>query len=105
MTRKTILNQGSIALFALGLAMAPAAMVSADTSLAEAKTFLAAPGSLTAAVNAAETHSGGKAMNAEFEDDGAEAGMYKIEIVTPDGKASEYLVNPADNSVRPYHDD
>lgn len=44
-------------------------------------------------------------MNAEFEDDGAEAGMYKIEIVTPDGKASEYLVNPADNSVRPYHDD
>ena len=101
MKRNTILTLGSSALLSLGVLGGAATMAFADTSPAEAQAFLAAPGSLSAAVSAAETQAGGKAMSADFENDGAEAGMYKVEIVMPDGTVSEHLVNPADNSVKP----
>ncbi|WP_323005018.1 hypothetical protein [Pseudorhodobacter sp.] len=99
MKRNTILALGSTALMSLGL-LTGATMALADTSPAEAKAFLAAPGSLSAAVSAAETSTGGKAMSADFEEDGADAGMYEVEIVMPDGTVTEHLVNPADNSVK-----
>ncbi|WP_323036433.1 hypothetical protein [Pararhodobacter sp.] len=100
MKRTTILALGTSTLMSLGLLGGAATMALADTSPAEAQVFLAAPGSLTAAVSAAEASSGGKAMSAEFEEDGTDAGMYEVEIVMPDGSVAEYLVNPADNSVR-----
>lgn len=99
MKRNTILTLGSSALMSLGLIAGAATMAHAETSAAEAKAFLAAPGSLSAAVSAAETQSGGKAMSADFEDNGANAGMYEVEVVMPDGTVSDHLVNPADNSV------
>ncbi len=100
MKRTTILTLGSSALMSLGLLAGAATMAAADTSAAEAKVFLAAPGSISAAISAAEAKSGGKAMSAEFEEDGTNAGMYEVEIVMPDGTMSEHLVNPADNSVK-----
>ncbi len=100
MKRTTILTLGSGALMSLGLLAGAATIASADTSAAEAKAFLAAPGSISAAISAAEAQSGGKAMSADFEEDGANAGMYEVEIVMPDGTVSEHLVNPADNSVK-----
>ena len=100
MKRTTILTLGSSALMSLGLLAGAATMAAADTSAAEAKAFLAAPGSISAAINAAEAQSGGKAMSAEFEEDGTTVGMYEVEIVMPDGTVSEHLVNPADNSVK-----
>ncbi len=100
MKRNTILALGSSALISLAMLGGAATMASADTSAAEAKAFLAAPGSLSAAISAAETSSGGKAMSADFEEDGANAGMYEVEIVMPDGTVSEHLVNPADNTVK-----
>jgi hypothetical protein len=99
MKRNTILALGSTALMSLGL-FGGATMALSDTSPAEANAFLAAPGSLSAAVSAAETSTGGKAMSADFENDGADAGMYQVEIVMPDGTVTEHLVNPADNSVK-----
>jgi hypothetical protein len=100
MTRNAILTLGTGALLSLGLLGGAASMAIAGTSAAEAKAFLAAPGSLSAAINAAETSTGGKAMSADFEEDGANAGMYEVEIVMPDGTMSEHLVNPADNTVK-----
>lgn len=100
MKRNAILTLGSGALISLGLLGGAATMASADTSAAEAQAFLDAPGSLSAAVSAAETSTGGKAMSADFEEDGTNAGMYEVEIVMSDGTASEHLVNPADNSVK-----
>ncbi len=100
MKRNTILALGSTALMSLSLLGGAATMALADTSPAEAKAFLAAPGSLSAAISAAETSTGGKAMSADFEEDGANAGMYEVEIVMPDGTVSEHLVNPADNAVK-----
>lgn len=96
MKRNTILTLGSAALMSLGMM---GGVAFADTSPAEAQAFLAAPGSLSAAVSAAETSTGGKAMSAEFEDDGADAGKYEVEIVMPDGAVTKHLINPADNSV------
>ena len=101
MKRNTILALGSSALMSLGLLAGAATIATADTSAAEAQAFLAAPGSLSAAISAAEMQTGGKAMSADFEEDGANAGMYEVEIVMPDGTVSEHLVNPADNSVKP----
>ncbi|WP_415183445.1 PepSY domain-containing protein [Phaeovulum sp.] len=100
MKRNAILTLGSAALMSLGLLGGAVTMASADTSPAEAQAFLAAPGSLSAAVSAAETSTGGKAMSADFEEDGVDAGMYEVEIVMPDGTVTEHLVNPADNSVK-----
>ena len=100
MKRKTILTLGSSALISLGLLGGATTMALADTSPAEAKAFLAAPGSLSAAITAAETSSGGKAMSADFESEGADSGMYEVEIVMPDGTVTEHLVNPADGSVK-----
>jgi hypothetical protein len=99
MKRNTILALGTSALISLSLLGGAATMAYADTSPAEAQAFLAAPGSLSAAVAAAEASTGGKAMSADFEDDGAYAGMYEVEIVMPDGTVAKYLVNPADNTV------
>lgn len=100
MKRNAILTLGTGALLSLGLLGGAASMAIAGTSAAEAKAFLAAPGSLSAAISAAETSTGGKAMSADFEEDGANAGMYEVEIVISDGTVSEHLVNPADNSVK-----
>lgn len=100
MKRNAILTLGTGALLSLGLLGGAASMALAGTSAAEAKAFLAAPGSISAAISAAESSTGGKAMSAEFEEDGAAAGMYEVEIVMPDGTVSEHLVNPADNSVK-----
>lgn len=100
MKRNAILTLGTGALLSLGLLGGAASMAMAGTSAAEAKAFLAAPGSLSAAIAAAETSTGGKAMSADFEEDGANAGMYEVEIVMTDGTVSEHLVNPADNSVK-----
>lgn len=100
MKRNTILSVGSSALISLAMLGGAATMASADTSAAEAQAFLAAPGSLSAAVSAAEASTGGKAMSAEFEDDGANAGMYEVEIVMPDGTVTDHLVNPADNLIK-----
>ncbi|MBB3996107.1 hypothetical protein GGR95_003775 [Sulfitobacter undariae] len=99
MKRNTIIALGSSALMSLSLIAGAATIASADTSVEEAQAFLAAPGSISAAINAAETSTGGKAMSADFEEDGANAGMYEVEVVMPDGTTSEHLVNPADNSV------
>lgn len=101
MKRNTLRALGSSALISLSLLGGAATMAYADTSPAEAQAFLAAPGSLSAAITAAEAKTGGKAMSAGFEEDGANAGMYDVEIVMPDGTVAEYLVNPADNSVKP----
>ena len=100
MNRKTIVNLGSSTLICLGMLGGAATMSAAGTSPAEAKAFLAAPGSLSAAVGAAEKSTGGKAMSATFEEDGAAPGVYEVEIVMPDGTVSDHLVNPADNSVK-----
>ena len=100
MKRNAFLAPGTAALLALGLFGGVASMAIAGTSAADAKAFLAAPGSLSAAITAAETSTGGKAMSADFEEDGANAGMYEVEIVMSDGTVSEHLVNPADNSVK-----
>ncbi len=100
MKRNAILALGTGALLSLGLLGGAASMAIAGTSVAEAKAFLAAPGSITAAISAAESSTGGKAMSADFEEDGANAGMYEVEVVMPDGTVSEHLVNPADNSVK-----
>lgn len=101
MKRNAIFTLGTGALLSLGLLGGAASMALAGTSAAEAQAFLAAPGSLSAAISAAESSTGGKAMSADFEEDGANAGMYEVEIVMPDGTVSEHLVNPADNSVKP----
>lgn len=100
MKRNAILTLGTGALLSLGLLGGATSMAAAGTSAAEAQAFLAAPGSLSAAISAAESSTGGKAMSADFEEDGANAGMYEVEIVMPDGAVSEHLVNPADNSVK-----
>ncbi len=105
MNRKTILTLGSSALLSLGLISGAATMAAADShsaqsDAAEAQAFLAAPGSITAAITAAEAQSSGKAISAEFEDDGADAGWYSVEIVMADGTMTELLVNPADGTVK-----
>jgi uncharacterized membrane protein YkoI len=105
MDRKKILTLGTSALLSIGLITGAATMAAAEShskgdDAAEAQTFLAAPGSITAAITAAETQSGGKAMSAEFETDGANAGWYEVEIVTADGAMTELLVNPADGTVK-----
>lgn len=105
MKRTTILTLGSSALMSFALLAGAATMSSADTDAAEAQAFLAAPGSISAAISAAETQSGGKAMSAEFEEDGTNVGMYEVEIVMADGTISEHLVDPADNSVKPARKD
>lgn len=101
MKRTTFLAMGTTALMSLGLLGGAATVALADTSPAEAQFFLAAPGSLSAAVAAAEASTGGKAMSVDFEEDGTDAGMYEVEIVMPNGTVTEHLVNPADNSVKP----
>ncbi|WP_322866602.1 PepSY domain-containing protein [Aquicoccus sp. G2-2] len=100
MKRNAILTLGTGALISLGLLGGAASMASAGTSATEAQAFLTAPGSLSAAVSAAEKSTGGKAMSADFEEDGANTGMYDVEIVMSDGTVSDHLVNPADNSVK-----
>lgn len=103
MNRKTILTLGSSALISLGLLGGAATIASANQNaandMAEAQAFLAAPGSLNDAVIAAETKTGGKAMSASFESDDANAGMYEVEIVMPDGTMMAAVVNPADGSA------
>ena len=103
MNRKTILTLGSSALISLGLLGGAATIASANQNaandMAEAQAFLAAPGSLNDAVIAAETKTGGKAMSASFESDEANAGMYEVEIVMPDGTMMAAVVNPADGSA------
>ncbi|MFT6676020.1 MAG: putative membrane protein YkoI [Sulfitobacter sp.] len=105
MNRKTILKLGTSALLSLGLVAGAATMAAADShadksDAAEAQTFLAAPGSIAAAITAAEEQSGGKAMSADFETDGADAGWYDVEVVMADGTMTELLVNPADGTVK-----
>lgn len=105
MNRNKILTLGTSALLSIGLISGAATMALADShkgndDAAEAQAFLASPGSIAAAITAAETQSGGKAMSAEFEDDGGDAGWYSVEIVMADGTMSELLVNPADGTVK-----
>ena len=105
MNRKTILTLGTAALLSLGMVGGAATMAAADShngndNAAEAQAFLAAPGSIHDVITAAETQSGGKAMSAEFEDDGTDAGWYEVEIVMADGTMSKHLVNPADGTVK-----
>lgn len=105
MNRNKILTLGTSALLSIGLISGAATIAAADShskgdDAAEAQTFLAAPGSIAAAITAAETQSGGKAMSAEFETDGADAGWYEIEVVAADGTMTELLVNPADGTVK-----
>lgn len=104
MKRKTILTLGSSTLLSLGLLGGAATMASAEqrtdsSDMAEVQAFMAAPGSITEAIAAAETQSGGKAVSAEFESDQANAGMYEVEIVMTDGTTSTLVMNPADGSV------
>ena len=103
MNRKTILTLGSSALISLGLLGGAATIATANQNaandMAEAQAFLAAPGSLNDAVIAAEPTTGGTAMRASFESDEANAGMYEVEIVMPDGTMMAAVVNPADGSA------
>ncbi|MGR3723723.1 hypothetical protein LGT41_0015665 [Abyssibius alkaniclasticus] len=105
MKRNTITKIGASALLALGLVGGAATMASANShskagDTAEAQSFLAASGSIADAIAAAEAQSGGKAMTAEFESDGPDAGWYKVELALADGSVSELLVNPADGTVK-----
>ena len=105
MDRKKILTLGTSALLSIGLISGAVTMAAADShakdaNAAEAQTFLAAPGSITKAITAAQAHSGGKAMSADYESDGATAGWYEVEVVAADGTISELLVNPADGTVK-----
>ena len=105
MNRNTITKISASALLALGLVGGAATMASADShsksgDAEEAQSFLAASGSIADAIAAAEAQSGGKAMTAEFESDGPDAGWYKVELALADGSVSELLVNPADGTVK-----
>lgn len=110
MNFKKITTLGTGAVLSLGLIGGAATMALAEShaksdDASEAQAFLAAPGSITEAIAAAETKSGGKAMSAEFGNDGEDAGMYDVEVVMADGSMSDWLVNPADGTVKASMDD
>lgn len=105
MTLKTVKTFGAMALVALGVAGAGATsaladQTNADTDMAEAQAFLAAPGSISDAIAAAEKSTGGKAMSASFESDATNAALYEVEVAAADGTMSTVMVNPADGTVQ-----
>ena len=102
MTREKIILLSSSALLAFGLLGGVATTALAQsingTNMSEAQGFLATKGSLLAAISAAESKTGGRAMGASF--DNGETPMYDVEIVMPDGTMQNAMVDPSDNSVK-----
>lgn len=106
MNRKTILTLGTSAMLALGLIGGAATLALADghsarSDAAEGQAFLVAPGSISAAITAVEAQTNGRAMSAEFEGGGDDAGWYSVEVVAADGTTSEMLFNPVDGTIKP----
>ncbi len=105
MTLTNLKALGAVAVIALGAAGLGATTVmakqqGADSDMAEAQAFLAAPGSITEAIAAVEKNTGGKAMSAEFETDDATSVVgYEVEVALKDGTVSTMMFNPADGSV------
>ena len=102
MTRKKITLLGSSALVALGLLGGVATTALAEQSsngpeMSEGRDFLAAKGSLSAAIAAAEGKTGGKAIDASYEN--GKAAHYEVGIVMPDGTMQNAKVDPSDDSV------
>ncbi len=56
------------------------------------------PQALTEAISAAEAQTGGKAVEADWED--GQAGMVEVELMKPDGTTVTAMVNSADGSVQ-----
>jgi hypothetical protein len=85
--------------------MAFAAGTSDAKSAEELKLFLDANPQVAAVVAHVETKTGGKVMEAEFDDDTAGNGVVEFEVVMTDGSEQEVLYTLADGSMQVDIDD
>jgi len=93
---------GIIALSALGGSMAYAAAEanSPASDAAELQQFVAANPSVAKLIADVETKTGGKVTGISHEDMKGAKGMFGVEVTKADGTRSEYIVNPADGSMK-----
>jgi len=84
-------------LVALGLGAAGSTAVLAKDSSdqqdkAEVQAFLKESASITDAIKAAESDTGGKAMSAEFDNEDSQTGSYEVEVAMTDGTTKTVAV-------------
>ena len=84
-------------LVALGLGAAGSTAVLAKDSFdqqdkAEVQAFLKESASITDAIKAAESDTGGKAMSAEFDNEDSQTGSYEVEVAMTDGTTKTVAV-------------
>ena len=91
-------TSGLVGLSVLAGSMAYAASQSDGKSAEELQQFLANP-KVAAVVADVETKTGGKVMEAEFDDEAQGNGVVEFEVVMADGSEQEVLYTLADNSM------
>lgn len=105
MTRKIIAALGAGSMMALGLAGVTAASAASNgnedaANAAELQAFQSAKVSLTDAIAAAESKTGGKALDAGFESGEKQGATYEVELVKADGSEIYAMVDPATGAVK-----
>ncbi len=105
MKRTTIKNTaaaGLVALGALGGSMAYAATDanSPASDAAELQQFVAANPAAAKLIADIEAKTGGKVTGMSHEDMKGAKGMFDVEVTKADGTQAEYIVNPADGSMK-----
>ncbi|MGR3757433.1 MAG: PepSY domain-containing protein [Tranquillimonas sp.] len=105
MTRKIIAALGAGSMMALGLAGVTAASAASNgnedaANAAELQAFQSAKVSLTDAIAAAESKTGGKALDAGFESGEKQGATYEVELVKTDGSEIYAMVDPATGAVK-----
>jgi hypothetical protein len=92
-------TSGLVGLSALVGSMAYAAGQSDAKSAEELQQFLTANPEVAAVVGDVETKTGGKVMEAEFDDETQGNGVVEFEVVMADGSEQDILYTLADNSM------
>jgi|TARA_R100001143_G_scaffold20371_3_gene21884 hypothetical protein len=92
-------TSGLVGLSVLAGSMAYAASQSDGKSAEELQQFLTANPKVAAVVADVETKTGGKVMEAEFDDEAQGNGVVEFEVVMADGSEQEVLYTLADNSM------
>ncbi|WP_254700551.1 hypothetical protein [Sulfitobacter sp. BSw21498] len=92
-------TSGLVGLSVLAGSMAYAAGNSDAKSAEELRQFLTANPEVAAVVGDVETKTGGKVMEAEFDDETQGNGVVEFEVVMADGSEQDILYTLADNSM------
>lgn len=92
-------TSGLVAVSVLAGSLAHASTDSDAKSAQELQAFLAANPEAAAALEAVETKTGGKVVDAEFDDETQGKGIVEFEVIMTDGSEQEFLYTLADGSM------